>query len=341
MAGTHLGKFTLLTSNQTSNGASAQRRFVYDRWGNRTTVYDATSGGNPIQTLTLEQASSIPTNRLQSVRSTETNVAAASNGATASASSTMSGGTPASGAIDGDHKGTNWGSGGGWSDNTSATYPDWLQVDFNGSKTISEIDVFTIQDNYSSPSEPTEAMTFSNYGITDYAVQYWNGLSWQTISGASVSANNKVWRKFTFASLTTSKIRVSITGAADGLSRLAEVEAYATYSYDANGNLTNDGLRSYQYDAENRLVSVDSGATASYSYNHRNQRVKKTAGSATTHYVCHNTGVLEERNGSTGALLVQYVTLGSQQIAKIEGGVTSFFLSDSLSARVVLNSSGT
>lgn len=57
----------LTTSNQTSNSATAQRRFAYDRWGNRTGVWDATSGGNQIQSIALEQSAGAPTNRLQSV----------------------------------------------------------------------------------------------------------------------------------------------------------------------------------------------------------------------------------------------------------------------------------
>jgi YD repeat-containing protein len=62
----------LVTSSQTSNGTSAQRRFAYDRWGNRTGVWDATSGGTPIQSLSLQSVSfpgtgSAPTNRLSSV----------------------------------------------------------------------------------------------------------------------------------------------------------------------------------------------------------------------------------------------------------------------------------
>jgi len=65
-----------------------------------------------------------------------------------------------------------------------------------------------LQDNYSNPSEPTEAMTFSLYGVTAFDVQYWNGSSWVTVPGGSVTGNNKVWRKFTFTAITTSKIRV-------------------------------------------------------------------------------------------------------------------------------------
>ena len=57
----------LVTSNQTSNGSSAQRRFAYDRWGNRTGVWDATSGGNQIQSITLQGSGGIPTNQIASV----------------------------------------------------------------------------------------------------------------------------------------------------------------------------------------------------------------------------------------------------------------------------------
>ncbi|MEK6288220.1 MAG: hypothetical protein AABO57_21080, partial [Acidobacteriota bacterium] len=62
----------LVTSNQTSNGASAQRRFAYDRWGNRTGVWDAISGGNQIQSITLQQSGGAPTNRLASITSGST-----------------------------------------------------------------------------------------------------------------------------------------------------------------------------------------------------------------------------------------------------------------------------
>jgi RHS repeat-associated protein len=57
----------LVTSNQTTNTVSAQRRFEYDRWGNRTSVYDATSGGTQIQSVALEQSGGAPTNRITSV----------------------------------------------------------------------------------------------------------------------------------------------------------------------------------------------------------------------------------------------------------------------------------
>jgi hypothetical protein len=50
------------------------------------------------------------------------------------------------------------------------------------------------------------------------------------------------------------------------------------FTYDAAGDLTDDGTHSYQYDAEGRLISVDHGTTASYVYNALGWRVEKQAG---------------------------------------------------------------
>ena len=154
------------------------------------------------------------------------NAARAANGGVASASSTVNAGYPASGAVDGDRRGLNWEGGGGWNDATINSYPDQLQVAFDASKSINEIDVFTVQDDYRNPQEPTEAMTFSQYGITDFDVQYWNGSSWVTVANGSVSGNNRVWRKFTFAPVTTTAVRVNVRGSLAGYSRITELEAY-------------------------------------------------------------------------------------------------------------------
>src|SRR5436853_5950670 len=176
----------LVTSNQTSNSQTAQRRFDYDRWGNRLTVWDATSGGAQIQNITLELSGGVPTNRISSVSSGKTAV---------------------------------------------------------------------------------------------------------------------------------------------------------NYSYDAAGNVTNDGSHSYTYDAENRLVAMDATA-AQYGYDQQNRRVKKYAGGVTVQYVWQVAQAIAEYNGTSGALLSEYIYSGSRMIAKVEGGVTSYFRSDRLSGRLTLDGSG-
>lgn len=161
------------------------------------------------------------------------NVALASNGSTATASSetTGSGFFQPSRTIDG-YRNTNslWGSattpGGGWNSvgNPSSGSPEWLQVAFSGSKTISEIDVFTLADAINYNTDPTLTDTFTSYGIVDFKTQYWNGSAWVDIN--TVTGNNKVWRQFTFSPISTTKIRVLITAALGGNARLVEVEAW-------------------------------------------------------------------------------------------------------------------
>ena len=70
-------------------------------------------------------------------------------------------------------------------------------------------------------------MTFSQYGITDFDVQYWTGSAWAAVPGGSVRGNNKVWRKVTFPALSTSAIRVVVLAGLGGYSRIVEVEAHA------------------------------------------------------------------------------------------------------------------
>jgi len=154
------------------------------------------------------------------------NVALQSNGAIATASSVLTPTYGPSGAINGDRKGLSWGAGGGWNDGTPNASPDWIQIDFAGAKTIDEINVFSMQDNYTTPLEPTLAMTFGYWGLRAFEVQYWNGSAWVTVPGGSVTLNNKVWRQFLFTPITTTKIRVWVTGALNGYSRAIEVEAW-------------------------------------------------------------------------------------------------------------------
>ncbi len=108
------------------------------------------------------------------------------------------------------------------------------------------------------------------------------------------------------------------------------------YSYDADGNMTADGLNSLAYDAENRVVSMNGGANT-YSYDGSGLRVKKQAGSTTTVYLFSGTKVIAEyENGAAlGAPTREYIYSGVQMLAKIEGGTTTYYHADHLSARLM------
>jgi hypothetical protein len=189
------------------------------------------------------------------------NVAAQSSGGNASASTAFSGTFggvaytfPASAVNNGDRKGVNWGSGGGWNDSTIGEFPDWLQVNFNGMQTIGEIDVFTVQDDYMAPVEPSPSMTFGRYGITDFQVQYWNGSAWLDVPGGNVTGNKFVWRRFPFAPITTDRIRVLVNGALESYSRIIEVEAWTA----AGAPVKNSGAKKVAAQANGGTASASS-----------------------------------------------------------------------------------
>lgn len=80
------------------------------------------------------------------------------------------------------------------------------------------------------------------------------------------------------------------------------------YSYDNNGNLTDDGLFKYYYDCENRLMDVNDQndtAVASYSYDYLGRRISKTvygSPNVTTKYCYDGDHVIAEYDGSDNLL---------------------------------------
>ncbi|HLG15424.1 MAG TPA: RHS repeat-associated core domain-containing protein [Blastocatellia bacterium] len=103
-----------------------------------------------------------------------------------------------------------------------------------------------------------------------------------------------------------------------------------TQTYDAAGNLTNDGMHAYRYDAEGRLARVDAGTAneAVYTYDANNWRVKKVVGTGasavTTYYVWEGAVVIAE-----------YSTA-----APSGSGGLRFYHPDRLSTRMITDSNG-
>ena len=116
------------------------------------------------------------------------------------------------------------------------------------------------------------------------------------------------------------------------------------YAYDANGNMTNDGLNTQiVYDAENHAVS-SSGSLGSgtYTYDGNGFRVKKVAGSTTTVYVFSGPKVIAEYDNGTAPSSPsrEYVYGGSALLAKIDSSGTKYYHQDHLSNRLVTSSTG-
>ncbi len=125
---------------------------------------------------------------------------------------------------------------------------------------------------------------------------------------------------------------------------------FAGWSYDAAGNLLNDGVHNYQFDAEGRIKCMDAGANcaspaASYVYSVEGRRVKRTASGTTTWYAHDGGSALSEFSNpaqGSGTWQKDYIYLNGALLATesaTEG--TRFHFSDHLGTpRVVTDAAG-
>lgn len=115
-------------------------------------------------------------------------------------------------------------------------------------------------------------------------------------------------------------------------------------SYDAAGNLLNDGSHAYTYNAENKIAKVDT--VSAYVYDGEGQRVRKLVGENLTFVYGISGQLVADYNGSTGALVKEYVYGADGLLATIEPTAVNsngarYITSDHLgSPRVVTNSGG-
>ena len=109
-------------------------------------------------------------------------------------------------------------------------------------------------------------------------------------------------------------------------------------TWDANGNLLDDGTNAYTYDSANRLTAVSGGENAvSYTYNGLGNRLQQTVNSNTITYVNDlNSGLTQVLSDGTNTYLY-----GNDRLAQINNMETDYFLGDALgSVRQMVDESG-
>jgi RHS repeat-associated protein len=111
------------------------------------------------------------------------------------------------------------------------------------------------------------------------------------------------------------------------------------YSYDLNGNVTNDGVNALSYDAENRLLTASgSYGSGTYSYGAFGIRAVKTSSGSTTVSVYDGNRIIAEY--TNGTLANEYVYIGGKLIASRLSGTLYYHAFDHQSIRVHLDASG-
>jgi RHS repeat-associated protein len=122
----------------------------------------------------------------------------------------------------------------------------------------------------------------------------------------------------------------------DDANRLTSVNG-VTYTWDNNGNLLNDGVNTYTYNAANQLKTMTSpSVNASYAYNGMGDRLQQVHNGGTTNFMMdYNAGLTQVLNDGTNNYIY-----GNGRIAQVNTG-TEYFLGDALgSVRQLTNSSG-
>jgi RHS repeat-associated protein len=124
------------------------------------------------------------------------------------------------------------------------------------------------------------------------------GFSWSPASQLLTrTASNALYKWATPTPGTTAN-------AYDGLNRDSAIVIAG--GYDARGNVTGDGSRTFTYDIENRmLTAVSGGTTVAFSYDPIG-RLRQTVGAATTQFLYDGDRLVAEYN-DTGTLLRRYV----------------------------------
>lgn len=115
----------------------------------------------------------------------------------------------------------------------------------------------------------------------------------------------------------------------------------ATLSYDANGNLTNDGTNIYTWDSRNHLTAISKGSTASFVYDALGRREQKTIAGMSTQFLYDKFNPVQElQNGSPNANVLTGLNI-DEYFARLDSGGAMALLTDALGSTIgLVNTAG-
>jgi len=193
------------------------------------------------------------------------------------------------------------------------------------------------------------SLSYSNNTTTSYAYDLASRLTSITHNGPSgiiealtyqydVAGNRT---SLTRNNGTASLLPSAVASAAYDAANEQTAFAGATLTYDANGNLTNDGVNTYQWDARNRLVGISGDMSASFSHDVIGRRTSKTIAGITTQFLYDGDDVaLEIGSGTT--LFAYLSSMDIDDIMVRQGATTDYYYQDALGSVLNLGSqSGT
>jgi RHS repeat-associated protein len=109
-----------------------------------------------------------------------------------------------------------------------------------------------------------------------------------------------------------------------------------SYSYDANGNLTNDGVRSYAWSARDQLTSLTGPVSGSFAYDGVGRRRAKTISGTTTQFLYDGSNAVQELSAGTPTANLLTGLGGDEYLSRTDTAGARSFLTDALGSTVAL-----
>jgi RHS repeat-associated protein len=195
-----------------------------------------------------------------------------------------------------------------------------------GNRTVEQIDNAPVLSAYDSVNR----LTSQTPGGTMRFAGTLNEAATVTIQGlgATVTGDNRFERAAQVSSGTSQVVVKAKDYAGNERTNTYEVSVSGsskTFSFDANGNMTADGVRTFEWDAENRLRAIAQGILRTeftYDGTGRGTRITELENQSVTSdrwLLWCGEEICEHRNPNTSAVLKQYFRLG------VKNGSQSFF----------------
>lgn len=150
------------------------------------------------------------------------------------------------------------------------------------------------------------SLTYDGLDRLDTAAGFWGTGSFEYDSLGNIEKKTLGNQSLTYAYNTSNRL----TGITGGVSR--------SFGYDTRGNITSNGVRAFNFNLANQLIT--SGAN-SYQYDGYNRRVKKVSNGKTQLSLYNAAGQLLMTDGDNGP--TEYFYLGNKLVAKESQVVTS------------------
>ena len=107
-------------------------------------------------------------------------------------------------------------------------------------------------------------------------------------------------------------------------------------TYDANGNLTSDGINTYGWDARNQLASIAGQTSASFRYDAFGRRSSKVIDGSSVSFLYDGQNPVQELAGSTPAANLLNGLFVDQFFSRTDASGTSTYLIDAVNSTIAL-----